>query len=438
MNSKRKIKRMFSAMDDIALPSAEKMLPPEALVERSNAVRRERKQFPKFAAVGFAAIALVLAGALVVGSVAVGCGNKQAPDGDVVLKNDISAPSYDDTTVDESKVALEDMPIISCGKYSGCSTNVGVGSTSLYRRLPGEVYFFEMFGIDEINMDEYLTRDDALYAVRFGVDIYYSNAYQQAYEESLQLKQDYLRAKRSEFLESFLADVISKYGKEGFITIYNLVFDCFSRDDIDPCTKLFSLAANFDSDFSKASFNSFIASFDSLIINGDVCYSELFSKALGLTYDVFYDFMVGGICAYERCVFDLHKLSKSMIEHNEWYEGLRHEFATISEEAENIWLENKRSSVEAIEANAKTDMYEYLESLNVQFYEKTVCYTNEAGEVVSSHKSRVAFLTKEQIKSLQAGEDYALIITLVCEELAKMENDTVYLKEPDFVVFNCD
>lgn len=28
MNSKRKIKRMFSAMDDIALPSAEKMLPP--------------------------------------------------------------------------------------------------------------------------------------------------------------------------------------------------------------------------------------------------------------------------------------------------------------------------------------------------------------------------------------------------------------------------
>lgn len=411
MNSKRKIKRMFSAMDDIALPSAEKMLPPEALVERSNTVRRARKAFPKFAAAGFAAVALVLAGALIVGSVAAGSGNKQAPDGDVVLKNEISAPSYDDTTVDESKVALEDMPIISCGKYTGSLSNDFSVSYE-----PGKVYFQLMKGLVPVDMDEYLTRDDALYAVYFKVDVGDCRVY--AKEEIEIIKQE-LQQKKNDYTEKMLSGIFSKYGIEAFSGAVNgFLCVCGIKEKISVESIAGSLVSALKDNMNCSEFVAKIAGYDS----HDSFYD----------YDSFCDMFVDYFACFEYSVRECIKSDDTRLEYEEWRKTLWAELRTAFDEYEEKLLSLKRS----LRETAETSMNEYLGSLNIQFYEKNVyCKSSLDGEISpftlesSDGVYSIAFLTREQIKSLEAGEDYALIIRLACEELATMDNEPAVVSD---------
>ena len=74
-------------------------------------------------------------------------------------------------------------------------------------------------------------------------------------------------------------------------------------------------------------------------------------------------------------------------------------------------------------------MYEYLENIGVVFYDKNVYFYNPFSKDYNYREKayRVAFLTKEEIESLKGGEDYGILVEIVCEELAKMDNEPVYL-----------
>ena len=75
-------------------------------------------------------------------------------------------------------------------------------------------------------------------------------------------------------------------------------------------------------------------------------------------------------------------------------------------------------------------MYEYLDSLGIKFYDKTVYVyygLSETEEPISEKVYRVAFLTKSEIAALKGGEDYGLWVKLVFEEMAKQDNEPVHL-----------
>jgi len=78
-------------------------------------------------------------------------------------------------------------------------------------------------------------------------------------------------------------------------------------------------------------------------------------------------------------------------------------------------------------------MYKYFEDVGIEFYDKTVylCDFTSDGEIESIYSEelyRVAFLTKEQIKALKGGEDYGIRVKIVFDEMAKPDNEPVYLR----------
>lgn len=78
---------------------------------------------------------------------------------------------------------------------------------------------------------------------------------------------------------------------------------------------------------------------------------------------------------------------------------------------------------------ASVKMYEYLEGLDIEFYDKTVyIYDSATEEIFNETVFRVAFLTNEQIAALKGVEDYGILVYLTFEEMAKMDNEPVYLE----------
>lgn len=444
---KSEIKKMLMRMDDIPLPAKEKMLPPEALVERSNPVRRERKAFPKFAAVGFAAVALVLAGALLVESIADKGGKSVLPDNDSVLVNDgVSADVSSAPSTSEDNVAFapagtddadfssagaiivdsaitsglsnngetEDMPIISSGKYNGylCTDGPTKSDTDEngYKRLPGRAYLYSMDSpYQRLDMDEFLTRDDALYAVQISYDTQYSEKYIQGIREDLaQATLEYYQ-KQCAFAKRVLADVLCRYGNEAITIIVDKCIESFSED-------------YFENTDDKINYMSFIKEGICSNFEGNISENTNFQ-----------DFCLNFFGHLQARISELSGFAESEDEFNKWFNeweeayveeriAIRTEFCNKQDASYAYWRET-------MNRKAETSMDRYLNSLNIHFYEKTVCHTDDAGEVLLTEVYSVAFLTREQIKSLKGGTDYALIVTLVCDEMTKMENDIIYFDD---------
>lgn len=88
-------------------------------------------------------------------------------------------------------------------------------------------------------------------------------------------------------------------------------------------------------------------------------------------------------------------------------------------------------------SNAK--MHEYLESIGIEFYDKTVYlytpkfdhdadeYNYDEKEIHGSRVYRMAFLTKEEIASLKGDEDYGIAVVIAFDEMAKRDTEPVYL-----------
>ncbi len=109
----------------------------------------------------------------------------------------------------------------------------------------------------------------------------------------------------------------------------------------------------------------------------------------------------------------------------------------IEEEArENSWspreeLEKMEEFYNSINEIATADMYNYLEEIGIEFYDKnvyTVNSTTNAEEIVFKKTFRVAFITKEQIKALKGGDIYGIVVEIAFDELAKMDDEPVYVK----------
>lgn len=292
-----KTKRHLTRFDEMTLPTMEKMLPLEALVKKETPVINERKTFPRLAVASLAIVALVVATALVIGSVAGGNEKQIDPDNSLVLNNDsenTSMPSVlegesfgeespIDSSVSEKSDVPKNLPIVSCGKYTSA------GTSSLVKVYPGEVVISTMGG-GHVSKAE--LQDDVLYAVCFVASYLQSTEYKEGLER---IEEEYESIDDPNFLE--------EYKKQ-----------------------------------------------------------DEFSKAIR----------------------------------------------------------------EAVTAK----MYEYLEGLNIEFYDKTVyVIDSENGKVLSEDVYRIAFLTKEQIDSLKGGEDYGILVVQVFEEMAKMDNEPVYINE---------
>lgn len=285
--NKRTIKKRFMRLDQLALPAMEKMLPPEALVKKEAPVIEKRRAFPRLAVASLAIVALVVATALVIGSVTGGNKKQIDPDNNLVLNNNsenTSIPSAEHTSTEESEAPRKDMPIVSCGKYG----TIDNSSTIVY---PGGVAMCSMDG-SRFNIDIDGLQCDVLYAVCFRAD--------------------------------------------------------FSR------------------------------------------YTE-----------------------YEK--------------------GIKQ----IEEEArENSWspreeLEKMEEFYNSINETATADMYNYLEEIGIEFYDKNVYTVNSAAnaeEIVFDKTFRVAFITKEQIKVLKGGDIYGIRVEIAFDELAKMDNEPVYVE----------
>ncbi|MBQ3082247.1 MAG: hypothetical protein IJC49_07315 [Clostridia bacterium] len=288
--NKRTIKKRFMRLDQLALPAMEKMLPPEALVKKEAPVIEKRRAFPRLAVASLAIVALVVATALVIGSVTGGNKKQIDPDNSLVLNNDsenTSIPSAEHTSTEESEATRKDMPIVSCGKFTSFET------TSVVVVNLGEVALTTMKGGKK---DIEKLQDDVLFAVCFAADFYESPEY---IEETERIRKEYAE-----------------------------------------------------------------------------------KESLGIPVDPI-----------------------------EKYKKIEKFYRTISEKL-------------------TPKMYEYLESLNIEFYDKTVYVFNSAtNKLMSEEVYRIAFLTKEQIQSLKGGEDYGIRVTLVFEEMAKQDNEPVYLNE---------
>ncbi len=121
------------------------------------------------------------------------------------------------------------------------------------------------------------------------------------------------------------------------------------------------------------------------------------------------------------------------LQSTEYKEGLER----IEEEYESIddlnFLEEYKKQDEFSKATREAvtaKMYEYLEGLNIGFYDKTVyVIDSENGKIWSEDVYRIAFLTKEQIDTLKGGEDYGILVVQVFEEMAKKDNEPVYINE---------
>lgn len=125
----------------------------------------------------------------------------------------------------------------------------------------------------------------------------------------------------------------------------------------------------------------------------------------------------------------------------EWKDPLNDELVALylerSDKEESLWRSLYNS------ATGLDGWYESIEKLDAKIYKKTVyyvCSSDVCNSNICHYRSRpyvykIAFLTKEQIKSIQLNvdEDYALSIVLAYDELATMENNTVYL-ETEFVL----
>lgn len=467
---KSEIKKMLMRMDDIPLPAKEKMLPPEALVERSNPVRRKRKAFPKFAAAGFATVALVLAGALLVESIADKGGKSVLPDNDSVLVNDgvsadvSSAPSSSEddvafapagtddadfkpagaitadsaiTSGSSDSGKTEDMPIISSGKYNGYLCTAGPTKSDTdengYKRLPGRAYLYSMDSpYQRLDMDEFLTRDDTLYAVQISYDTQYSENYIQGKKEiTAQIMREYQQALLA-FVQRVLDDVRYKYGDNAITDIV----DSWCEDYFKNYTEF--------KDYFNDRFKGYFENSDDInSVKESIC-SELKNTISNLTSDnISFDTISDNISlkAFCSCFIDdasvyvsgLSKFADSVDEFNEWFYEWKEAFADERQAINDEYLAKdeleQNSFRNTFNTKAEARMDRYLDSLDIKYYQKTVCHTDDAGEVLLTEVYSVAFLTREQIKSLKGGTDYALIITLVCDEMAKMENDTIYFND---------
>jgi len=138
--------------------------------------------------------------------------------------------------------------------------------------------------------------------------------------------------------------------------------------------------------------------------------------------------------------FNYHEICEAIYQNpTEYWPGQDDpEFEEVSTAVRRIWdeYEEKRwEFVRITRENTTAKMYKYLDSLGIEFYDKTVYIVDPLTgneDILSEEVYRVAFLTKEEILSLKGGEDYGLRVVLVFEELAKPDNEPVYL-QPWFV-----
>lgn len=360
MNKRRKLKKLFAGIDEMPLPKTEKMLPPEALVNKDTPVITRRKPFPMLAAASLAIVALTVVTVPFIGSVVNYRG--EDPDNNSLLKNESlfgeSHESQANSTVSEySEAPIIDMPIISCGKYNP------MGTDSTVSAKPGEVVLTTMRGggvsVDGQNPFDYL-KDDVLYAVTFLADYNYS----QAYKDGIARLKDEWREKRNAVAEKIL-NYLKEHEKEEY-------------DDV---------------------------------IQGFERRCETYPSEKG-DYDCFCDFVVWHMYI-------------SYLPQPTWFMPMKSEMKLASEELEEKTMEFGRITRET----ANKSLYEYLEGIGIKFYDKTVYVCDDfTNEIKSEEVYRVAFLTKEQIQALKGVENYGILVKSVFDELAKMDNEPVYLK----------
>ncbi len=158
-------------------------------------------------------------------------------------------------------------------------------------------------------------------------------------------------------------------------------------------------------------------------------YAEAENHSLLEYYKGYYDY-------YTICGFIYNQLSPEF-----WPGQNAPEFEEITSMTERqVWDEYHLKEMEYTKqavASAEAVMYEQLEKQGISFYDKTLYYEH-LGEIVKEEILRVAFLSKGQIAALTAGEDYGLLVEIVCDELAKKDNEPVYLPACIVLEDQCD
>ncbi len=202
MKNRKKIKNLFAGIDEMPLPKTEKMLPPEALVNKDTPVITKRKPFPMLAAASLAIVALTVVTVPFIGSVLNPVGEET--DNNSLLKDEsVFGESHESqvnsTVSDYSEAPIIDMPIVSCGKYTSYGANSYVGGK------PGEVVLTTMHGgVDDINE----LKDGVLYAVDFIAYFLESPEYQEGLERIRK------EAKEKHPLGLTLEDTLEMYAEE--------------------------------------------------------------------------------------------------------------------------------------------------------------------------------------------------------------------------------
>lgn len=364
MNKRRKLKKLFAGIDEMPLPKTEKMLPPEALVNKDTPVITKRKPFPMLAAASLAIVALTVVTVPFIGSVLNPLGEET--DNNSLLKNESlfgeSHESQANSTVsDYSEAPIIDMPIISCGKYNP------MGTSSTVSAKPGEVVLTTMRGggvrVDGQNPFDYL-KDDVLYAVTFLADYNYSQAYKDGIARLEKEKQE----KRKAVVEKAL-NYLKEHEKEKY-------------DDV---------------------------------IQGFERRCETYPSEKG-NYDEFCNYAVWNI-------YNMYHCRGPVVP--EWYVDFASEVNLIGEECEEKTMEFRRITRET--AHKSLYEYLEGIGVKF-YDKTVYVHSSFTNEILYEKVYRVAFLTKEQIQALNWEEDYGILVQRVFEELAKMDNEPVHLE----------
>lgn len=375
---KRTIKKRFNKLDELAMPAKEKMLPSEALSKANTPFIEKRRLFPQFATASIAVVMLIVVSVAVIGGVTSSHSdnsNRSDPfDNSMVAGIDKGEESpYKDVSTnkgEESTNNKNDVP----------KTNLPIVSCGKYDAFSDDCVHFVPYGevaigamtggcLGEVDKLQH----DVLYAVYFSADPVGYGSY-------------FAQTEYNKGLRRIEAEKQEKYNVEAEKTL------------------------NYLKENEKEKYEDMLKDFEHRI---EVYPSEN-------DYDGFRNF-----------VLDYMYYSSGTGNLPEWFKPIDLRLGQLWEECEDKKFEYERIARE----NANAKMYEYLDSLGIKFYDKTVYVYNsmsEEKEILSERVYRVAFLTKDEIKSLKGGEDYGIRVVQVFEEMAKQDNEPVYL-QPWFV-----
>lgn len=347
-------------------------------------------------------------------------------------------------------IEIENMPIISGGKYNDSySTGVPFVTCVYIPYETGKVYYAEVRSPSPTDIDLYFPRDDALHAVYINCCYSTKNVYDtQEYKDGkAQIEEEYLQNKIA-LAEKLFDSILNEYGDEGIDAIISDLNSYEEFWSITPASRYITSATKYYKDnqynCQQYKFSYFAKDLDDYRKCGKSAFTVddytvfcmgLIDYCLGSdgTYDSGSDVRS---CLANRVYRTLSEAKGK--DYLKWKDPLNDELVALYQEKTDkqqvLWrsLYNSAAGLDR--------WYESLENSGAKIYEKTVYYVyngcdgldNSVDHYLSGPKVyKIAFLTKEQIKSIQLNgdESYALRIVLACDELATMENNTVYIEK---------